>query len=241
MARKPLSQLWDWELVDEEQDLRGRKLLDRDGALLGTISDMLVDTESGYVEGIILEGGTTYGAREFELRQGAAVLLEAAQDNRRQSARGQHAPSAPGPPVSEEGELAAAQRTPRDVVEDVTTTRPADVTAPIDPRSDVNPVAPERPVGGPGTMPKPRSESRVEQGPPIIIRLRGEELYAERVAVIAREIVIDKRAVRFTGQITDTVRREEVEVVSSTAGTPAAAREQIAPAASEPRRDPPGP
>lgn len=76
MAGRPLSQLDDWELVDEEQDLRGRPLLDQQGHPIGTIAELLVNTKTGYVDAIELEGGAVYAAAEFELQGGSAVLTD---------------------------------------------------------------------------------------------------------------------------------------------------------------------
>ena len=235
MARKPLSELSDWELVDEDQDLRGRKLLDRDGRTLGTIRDMIVDTETGYVEAVVLDDGTTYGAREFELRRGAAVLLDPVHGAPESHVPGRGPAGAPAetpdvtaplPRAADPDEAPPARRAPPERPTDRADTR---VDAEVGTRSglpaDPGPAAPVgRPRPAADVLPdNPDADDRV-----IVIRLRGEELYVEKVPVVAGEIVLEKRTVSYSERVSDTVRREEVEVVvddpSSTARGDAAGR-----------------
>ena len=45
MAIKPLAELEDFELLDSDQDCRGWTVVDAAGRRVGTVSDMLADTE----------------------------------------------------------------------------------------------------------------------------------------------------------------------------------------------------
>ena len=217
MTRRPLSQLTDWELVDEDQDLRGRKLLDPSGAPLGTIRDMIVDTDTGYVEAVLLDDGTAYAAREFELRRGAAVLLE--------PERGARAgPATPPPERAVRQRTSAGRQTPVPPVPPSAPPAPAPSPSP----SPAGAGAPPRTATDPDTAPRPPSPADVPpdspfgESRPIVITLRGEELYVDKVPVLAAEVVVTKQGVRFTERVSDTVRRERVEV--HTERTPAAAR-----------------
>ena len=64
MTRQPLSQLDDWELVHPDQDVRGRSLLDESGTPIGTVREMIVNTDEEGVDAIVLENGAEYPARD---------------------------------------------------------------------------------------------------------------------------------------------------------------------------------
>jgi stress response protein YsnF/sporulation protein YlmC with PRC-barrel domain len=74
MGRDRLSNLNRWKLEDERQDLRGKKLFDESGQQLGTIVDMIVDTDRRAVETVVLDSGTEYPARPIEQSGGRAIL-----------------------------------------------------------------------------------------------------------------------------------------------------------------------
>lgn len=76
MTRKyeDLSELDDYQLVNEEQDLRGHSLQTTDGLHLGTIKRMLVDPDRDHVAGLVLEDGRIVPVSEIEIRDGNAVI-----------------------------------------------------------------------------------------------------------------------------------------------------------------------
>ncbi len=78
MANLLLSQTDDWQLVHDDQDIRGRDLLDAQGLVLGQISDMVLDTESERVEEVVLADGTRYPAADLDIEDEAVYLRGAA-------------------------------------------------------------------------------------------------------------------------------------------------------------------
>ncbi len=55
MARLPLSKLEGWRLADPALDPRGLELQDASGRKLGIIADLLVNTQSEVVDGLLLD------------------------------------------------------------------------------------------------------------------------------------------------------------------------------------------
>src|ERR671933_104028 len=88
MAHQPLSQLDDWELVHPDQDLRGRQLLDQSGTPLGTVRELIVDTDEERADAIVLDNGAEYPARDFRIRNGQPVLFAAGVELPREKMRG---------------------------------------------------------------------------------------------------------------------------------------------------------
>ncbi|HET6566364.1 MAG TPA: PRC-barrel domain-containing protein [Rhodothermales bacterium] len=70
MAVQPLSDLYDWHLVHEDQDIRGWKVLDDRGTEIGRIDELLVDTDSEVVDRIRLDNGEEFSARDIEIEDG---------------------------------------------------------------------------------------------------------------------------------------------------------------------------
>lgn len=62
MARDIISNLSDWGLVYEEQDIRGREAVDENGNRLGMVTDLIGDTEVERIVAIVLDGGREYAA-----------------------------------------------------------------------------------------------------------------------------------------------------------------------------------
>ena len=120
MTQALLSELADWELLDEDQDLRGRMLLDRQGKPVGMILDMLVDIDTEQVEAILLDGGAEYPLRDIQLLGRQPVLtteLGGAAGHPR-SAETRPTPDQPARPVEPAGTVeAAGQVEPVGVVE----------------------------------------------------------------------------------------------------------------------------
>jgi hypothetical protein len=75
MAILSLSVLPGWRLADPSQDLRGRRLLDRVDRSLGTITALMVNTETDLVESIVLDSGQSFPLRKLYL-EGESVRLK---------------------------------------------------------------------------------------------------------------------------------------------------------------------
>ena len=76
MAIELLSRLDTWRVSSESRDVRGLKLVDDTGVVLGTVRDLLVNTESGRVERLVLDTRAEYplhdvapGAENLQLRR----------------------------------------------------------------------------------------------------------------------------------------------------------------------------
>ena len=74
MAVTPLSELRGWQLVNDEQDLRGRRLVDSAGKVLGTIEQMMVNTDAERVDSVRSDSGELYPVGALEIRDDAVVF-----------------------------------------------------------------------------------------------------------------------------------------------------------------------
>lgn len=63
-----LDALGDWELVNDEQDIRGCTVTSVAGERFGTVDDMLVDKEREHVAAVRLDDGRIIPADHLEIR-----------------------------------------------------------------------------------------------------------------------------------------------------------------------------
>lgn len=63
-----LASLSDWELENEDQDIRGRPLVDAQGKRLGIIDELLVDKDGERVAAVRLNDGTTCGVENLDIQ-----------------------------------------------------------------------------------------------------------------------------------------------------------------------------
>ncbi len=205
MTRRPLSQLDNWELVHPDQDLRGRRLLDAEGRPLGTVTEMIVDTDEERVDAIVLDDGREYPASAFQIRDENPVLLMTWAERPRAEVEGE----AEAIPLVEErllvrkragqiGEVGIQRR----VIEE-------QQAVPVELRREEVNVAErdidDRPISA------EEADRLFEEGT-IRVPVRGEEAVVTKEAVVTGEVVIDKEQTVERQEIRDTVRRTEVEV-----------------------------
>lgn len=74
MALAPLAELDDFELVDSDQDCRGWPVVDGSGQPVGTVRELLVDTEAGRVTALVLESGAQLQAKAVDFEDGRIVV-----------------------------------------------------------------------------------------------------------------------------------------------------------------------
>jgi sporulation protein YlmC with PRC-barrel domain len=74
MPVQPLSELKEWQLVDTDQDLTGKKLVDQTGRDLGTIKEMIVSTENERVESVATNQGDLYLVGAIEIADNHAIF-----------------------------------------------------------------------------------------------------------------------------------------------------------------------
>lgn len=80
MVLTPLAELEDFQLVDVDQDCRGWSVHDADGRDIGTVRELLVDTERQRVTVLLLDSGLQLPAAAVAFKDGS-VLYDAAQAN----------------------------------------------------------------------------------------------------------------------------------------------------------------
>lgn len=69
-----LEDLDQYELANDEQDVRGHALRTTDGRRLGTIQRMLVDPQREHVAALVLDDGRGVPVDEIEIRDGEAFI-----------------------------------------------------------------------------------------------------------------------------------------------------------------------
>jgi len=74
MAKTPLSKSDEYELVDKSRDIRGWKVQDHSGMVLGKVEELIVDTERETVTHIVLDNQVQYPIRDIELAHDRVVV-----------------------------------------------------------------------------------------------------------------------------------------------------------------------
>jgi len=69
-----LSRLPSWELDRNEEDVRGWPLRDGGGNLLGTVDELIVDTDTQYVSQVVLSDGRKFPAHDIFIGDGIVTL-----------------------------------------------------------------------------------------------------------------------------------------------------------------------
>lgn len=67
MARMPLSDNSDWELVHSDQDIRGWAVQDHAGNRIGKVRELIANTETERIDTVVLDDGREFSASEIEL------------------------------------------------------------------------------------------------------------------------------------------------------------------------------
>jgi len=81
MSRIALSNTGDWKLQYDEQDVRGFRALDAEGAEVGVVDTMVVNTDERRVDAIVLREGTEYPASEVSIGDGVVYLTSLTSDH----------------------------------------------------------------------------------------------------------------------------------------------------------------
>jgi uncharacterized protein (TIGR02271 family) len=231
--QRVLSKLRSWELDHEQEDVRGWPLRDVEGHALGTVSELLVDTESKRVTKIMLDDGSCYPAHDVIV--GNRVLLlggtgrlknERAEAARaavtRDSAELRREPATDGgelvlPLVDEEIQIGK-----RVVDSGGVTIRTHVVEKPfeqevrlVEEHVEVERCHLDRPVG------VDEAEALFQQRE-IEVPARSEEAVVEKRAHVVEEVVLKRTVANRVQTLRDTVRHSEAEIVGVRDGQPAA-------------------
>lgn len=74
MTRAAMSRLDDWELENDSQDIRGWPVYDRDNQPLGSVTDLIGDTDRGYIDTIVLNDRTELPTDTVRISDGMVVV-----------------------------------------------------------------------------------------------------------------------------------------------------------------------
>ena len=230
MPRVPLSQLDDWGLVNEDQDLRGLRLQDDAGDVIGLITEMIVNTDAGYVDAVILDTGAEIPADEIEIGNDV-VFLRPATTVTRTAVDTVVAPRM-GPSVF--NRAAAVQRPSPGVAQQVDEVKLDVVEEELDigkrevegggvrvasrvdevPVTEQVPLRQERLTVERRTVHRPATDAELaafEEGT-FEVRAYDEEAVVDKQAFVVEEIHIHKEVEGRTETIQETVRRMDVDV-----------------------------
>lgn len=73
-----LSKSKDWTLSDKHQNVIGWDVYDAAGARVGHVGDMIINTETGYVDTVVLTDGTKYPSHDIDIdRKAKRVTVDA--------------------------------------------------------------------------------------------------------------------------------------------------------------------
>ena len=208
MTRAPLSQLDDWELVNEDQDIRGWPVQDREGHQIGTVRELIVDTDTELVEVIVLEDGVEYPNDDIELGDRVVYLrgAELVQPVAEPVVEAVEAEATRIPRYEEElvaektAQQAGAVRISKDVTEEQQTLEVPVARGQVRVRRRVV----DRPVRDTGEA--------FQDGGVLEVPVREEDVEVRKEPRVAEEFVISKEAVEDTERVTDTVRRERIDI-----------------------------
>lgn len=206
MTRAPLSQLDDWKLENKDQDLRGRPLQDAAGNTVGTIAEMIVDTNTEYVEAITLRDGTEISTNDIEIANGAVYLRHPADAPATTETAPIEGDEMRLPVVEEElqvgkravqrGGIRVTTHVTEQPVEKQVTVR--DETLHVDRR--------------PADRPASEADLNQMQDQTFEVSETDEEVVAGKQARVTEEVQIKKDVEERTETIKDTVRRTDVDI-----------------------------
>jgi uncharacterized protein (TIGR02271 family) len=207
MARKPLTQLPDWELVDKEDDIRGHMLMDESGNRIGKVDELILDTDMGRVTEIVLDNGKRYPADRIDIRKGEPFLLTEAR---------------PQPMFRREEEMMGEEKTYPLAEERLRVRRTREKVGQVDVDIDVIshretmrvPTSHEEVyVEEEAVTPRP-AEHPIGEGKDDVISVPvyDEEITPEKETVITREVHVGKMEEEEEETVSEELRREEARI-----------------------------
>ena len=242
MSHERFSMTDDWELEDPSRDVRGRTVVDGSGSPIGTVTDMLVDPTTESIDAVVLDTGQEVSMIALEVEDDRVRLLEDAwspdamagntgtsvlddtaglggdqrvdgdtswMDDTSGRATDTATSQRDGTRVRlREEELQARTRpqqagevvVQKDVVEE-----PRTIDVPVT-REEV--VVERRPVTD-GTI---DAGQVADEGDTIRVPVMAESVEVTKQPRVVEEVEISKRAVTEQQRVSDTVRREQVDV-----------------------------
>lgn len=208
MARVPLSQLPDWKVVDEGQEIRGLRLEDETGNVLGLIADLIVDEDAGYVDAVVLDTGQEISAHDIEIGQNVVVLRGPTPPQAASAAPHGEQVNALRLPVVEESLRVGKRQREGGGIRVTTEVEEVPVREEVAVRHETVDVR-RTPVHRPADQ---REIGEAFQEGVFEVRARAEQIAVSKQLFVVEEIHIDKGVVERTETIQDTVRRTRVDV-----------------------------
>lgn len=236
MAIVAYSQQDEFDLVNSGQDCMGWTVVDQAGNAIGTVTEMLIETDQMRVDSIMVKGGVRIPAEDIALRDGRVVVRGVA-DNEQNAETQRTATTA-----------ATASQSYEPVQRSTNAQHVAGVTRQADENEITLPIVEEQLRVGKRAVEtgKVRVRTEVEERPvEEHVTLREEQVHVERHAVnrpvdanaaeafkegtfevttraevpvvakearVVEEVVIDKEIAERTETVRDTVKRTDVEV-----------------------------
>lgn len=220
MAKATLSELDEYELVNESQDVRGWPLVDEGGNKLGTITEFIADTDSEYVTSLVIDDGRQVAARDVNIGDNVVILRGASRPTGDKGARGavsSDVPATDARPRHGEGGIAVPV-----VEEQIRIGKRTVEGGGVRVRSRVEEVPVEESVSlreervhverRPADRPVTDADVRAIKEGDIEVTERSEEAVVAKSARVVEEVVINKEVVERDKTVRDSVRRTEVEV-----------------------------
>lgn len=220
MAKATLSELDEYELVNESQDVRGWPLVDEGGNKLGTITEFIADTDSEYVTSLVIDDGNQVAARDVSIGDNVVILHGASRRAGGEGARGavlSDVSATDSQSRRGEGEIAVPV-----VEEQIRIGKRAVESGGVRVHSRVEEVPVEESVRlreervhverRPADRPVTDADARAIQGGDIEVTERSEEAVVAKRARVVEEVVVNKEVIERDETVRDSVRRTEVEI-----------------------------
>jgi uncharacterized protein (TIGR02271 family) len=228
MAHQLFSETDDWELENEDQDVRGYSVVDEQGHNLGIVRDMFVDTDSETIDRFVLEDGTEIDVASTSIEDGAIRVAGYGGSTAGHETTGVDTDSSVGATAGTAGlasgsadstgdgawrirrhaeelraqtqrEQVGEVRVDKDVIEEEQT-----LNVPVTREEvDIRRVPANRPAG---------DTSIINDGDTIRIPVTAEQVEVHKDARVVEEVEIEKTARTGTERVSDTVRREEIDI-----------------------------
>jgi uncharacterized protein (TIGR02271 family) len=221
MAHQLFSETDDWELENDDQDIRGYSVVDEQGQTLGTVRDMYVDTDTETIDRLVLDNGSEVDVASASVEDGVIRVGGLGGTTGYDTTTTDYATStdtvATGTTArsgndafrirrhAEElrAEKQQAQvgevRIDKDIVEEQQT-----IDVPVTREQvEVRRVAVDRPA---------TDAEIVDTGDTIRVPIVGERVEVSKDTRVVEEVEVAKTAQTETQRVSDTVRREEINI-----------------------------
>lgn len=200
-----LDELDNYQLVDKNQDVRGRPLVSVNGEKLGVIQRMLVDKGEERIAALVLEDGRVFPIEEVAIRSGKVVVEGAGAVGTAPPSQTDATEEAHFPVVEEE--MAVGKR---EVERGAIRVHSRVIEEPVHEQIRLREEHVEverRPVN----QPVQDAEGLLREGQ-IEVTETAEEAVIGKRAVVKEEVVIRKNVDERVENIDDTIRRTEVDI-----------------------------